>query len=54
MHNGVPLLALPVMAEQPANARRIEKLGIGLRLDFETFSKEDFLANILEVVENPK
>jgi N-glycosyltransferase len=32
---GVPMVALPLFAEEPANAKRIEELGIGLHLTLE-------------------
>lgn len=50
--NGVPLLALPFIADQFGNAMRIEKLGIGLYLDYNTLSKEILLSSILEIVGN--
>lgn len=52
--NGIPLLALPFMADQHLNAARIQKLGIGLRLDFNTLSEDTFLSSILEIINNPE
>lgn len=33
LYHGVPLLALPQVIEQQVNARRVEQLGLGVRLD---------------------
>lgn len=52
--NGIPLLAIPFMADQFVNSIRIEELGVGLRLDFGELSKEKLLGSILEIVQNPK
>lgn len=49
----VPLLALPFMVDQHFNAKRIQKLGIGLSLKFSTLSKDEFKNAILEVIEDP-
>jgi len=35
---GVPMVALPLFAEGPANARRVEELGLGLSLTAEEFT----------------
>lgn len=54
LSNGVPLLALPFMADQHFNAKTISKLGFGLYFDFQTLSEEQFLTSILDLVQNPK
>lgn len=52
--NGIPLLAIPFMGDQHFNAKSIENLGVGLELDFQTLSEENFLSSILEISQNPK
>lgn len=52
--NHVPLLALPFMADQHSNAKRITNLGIGLHLQFSSLAKEEFKNAILEITGNPK
>lgn len=54
LFEGVPLLAVPFLGDQFVNAKRIQKLGVGLRLDFRTLSEETFSALILQIVEDPK
>lgn len=54
LSNGVPLLAIPFMADQHFNAKAISKSGFGLQLDFQTLTEESFLNSILEVIENPR
>lgn len=50
--NEIPLLAIPFMTDQFANAKRITKLGIGLNLNFETLTKKDLKRSVLEVIRN--
>lgn len=52
--NGIPLLALPFMGDQHFNAKSIEKLGVGLALDFQSLCEENFHSSILEITQNPK
>lgn len=52
--NGVPLLALPFMADQHFNAKSIVKLEVGRQLDFQTLSDENFSESILEILRNSK
>lgn len=52
--NGVPLLAIPFMADQHVNAKSITKLGVGLQLDFQALSEDNFYSSILKVIEDPK
>lgn len=52
--NGIPMVALPFAGDQHFNANSIQKLRVGLYLDFGKLTEESFLSSILEVVENPK
>ncbi|CAG9862481.1 unnamed protein product [Phyllotreta striolata] len=51
---GVPIVALPFIADQEMNARRLSELGVAVELDFENLTKEDVKAAVLEVAGNPK
>lgn len=51
--NGVPLLAIPFVSDQYANAAKIEKLGIGLQLQYSALTKHNFNESILKIVQNP-
>lgn len=51
--NGVPLIALPFMGDQLFNAKSIDIIGVGKRLNIHTITEEDFHSSILEVIKNP-
>ena len=46
---GVPMVVIPFMADQPTNARRIEELGLGKRLDYKEVSSELLKQTVLEL-----
>lgn len=50
----VPLLVLPIQGDQPLNAKRIAKLGIGKWRDFQTFSVRKLQRDIEEIIETEK
>lgn len=50
IYNGVPLIALPIEADQPYNALRIEELKIGKRLNFKTFTVNQMADSIRELM----
>lgn len=50
----VPLVVMPKIADQFHNAKRVVKKGMGLKVDFETVTKEKLKETILEVFNNPK
>ncbi len=50
---GKPLLVLPQGGEQHDNARRIEYLGVGIRLDSKKLSQEQIYAKVSQVRDNP-
>ncbi|CAH0549869.1 unnamed protein product [Brassicogethes aeneus] len=51
--NGVPLVVFPFFGDQAYNARRMVHMGIGLKLDYKSFTKEDFTDAVNEMVNNP-
>ncbi|KAH8317785.1 hypothetical protein KR074_010261 [Drosophila pseudoananassae] len=53
-YHGVPMLALPVFADQPANAEKVAESGYGLNLVLNTLEVDEFKAAIKELIENPK
>lgn len=54
LHAEVPLVVVPRISDQFHNAKRAVRRGMGLTIDFETMTKEDFRDAILEVANNPK
>ncbi|EDW76529.2 uncharacterized protein Dwil_GK14614 [Drosophila willistoni] len=53
-YHGKPMLALPVLADQPQNAIAMAKAGFGLSLPLLELEEEKFRENLLEVLNNPK
>ncbi|OGD83011.1 hypothetical protein A2165_01540 [Candidatus Curtissbacteria bacterium RBG_13_40_7] len=49
---GVPSLIMPTFAEREYNARNIANLGAGICLPFESFSKEQAMSDISELLTN--
>lgn len=54
MHYRVPMVVLPMIADQHQNAKSIQELGIGITLDVENFTSEDLKEAIVEVMQNPR
>ncbi|XP_069950947.1 UDP-glycosyltransferase UGT5 isoform X2 [Cherax quadricarinatus] len=52
--HGKPLIALPVFADQPKNAKMIVNRGLGLALEWEELTVELLVDTITEVLTNPK
>lgn len=50
LHQGVPLVALPRSADQPAIAARLEHAGVGLRASFSRFTPDQLRALISRVL----
>ena len=50
---GIPMIALPIFAEQDYNAFRIERKKRGIRLDIGELTVEDFQGAIAEILTNP-
>ncbi len=47
---GVPMLVIPFMSDQPTNARRIEELGLGKKLDFHMINSDLLRTTVLSVM----
>lgn len=52
--NGVPMVVIPFMADQPTNARRIEELGLGKRLDYKVVSSDLLKRTVMEMLNDSK
>ncbi|SDP42204.1 N-glycosyltransferase [Actinopolyspora xinjiangensis] len=46
MSSGVPMVVVPMFAEQPANADRVEQLGVGKRIDVEDISHDSLRTTV--------
>jgi UDP:flavonoid glycosyltransferase YjiC (YdhE family) len=50
---GVPMVAVPLFADQPANARRVRELGVGLQVDAAGLTAEELAAAVERVLGDP-
>ena len=50
--HGVPMVVIPFMADQPTNARRIEELGLGRKLDYRLINSELLRNTVLSVMKD--
>ncbi|XP_067665818.1 UDP-glucuronosyltransferase 1A1-like [Haliotis asinina] len=49
---GVPMIGFPMFAEQPYNAKKLVYFGFGIEMDLKTFTVDDLVSNINEVIQN--
>ena len=49
-YHGVPLVAFPLFSDQPANAKKITHLGLGLRMDHQNFTAQEMFEKIELVI----
>lgn len=54
VYHGVPLIALPVFADQPINARKIHNDGYGIHLDWNTLTEEILHDAIQQILTQPR
>jgi len=54
IYHRVPILAMPIFADQPDNAARIVERGLGLSLDRHTITQEDVTKAIRKILDDPK
>ena len=50
---GVPIIGFPISADQPNNAGKVARKGFGLKLELKSFSVQELVAAINEVITNP-
>lgn len=48
----MPIVGIPFIADQEMNAQRLEKMGVGLNLDYATITKEKLKNALIDVAEN--
>ena len=53
LYHGVPMLVLPVFAEQPANARRVKYKGYGEYLSLINLQEEELLQTVDQIIRTP-
>ena len=53
LYHGVPMLVLPVFAEQPANARRVKYKGYGEYLNLIDLQEEELLQTVDQIIRTP-
>ena len=53
LYHGVPMLVLPVFAEQPANARRVKYKGYGEYLSLIELEEEELLQTVDQIIRTP-
>lgn len=54
VYHGVPMLGMPVHADQYSNVNHGKQVGYGLALDLRRFTEEEFRNSLKELLENPK
>ncbi|ESO01583.1 hypothetical protein HELRODRAFT_174541 [Helobdella robusta] len=54
LYHGVPMLGFPLFAEQDDNSRRMSAMEIDLTMNVFTFTEEELITNIKEILKNPK
>lgn len=53
-YHGVPIVAMPIFADQMSNAASVEKEGWGVRVEFATVTEVSLLHAIKNVLENDR
>jgi UDP:flavonoid glycosyltransferase YjiC (YdhE family) len=54
IHAGVPMLVIPFMHDQPDNAFRVKRLGIGRIIHRDHYTVDAAVANLRALLENPE
>ena len=54
LYNGVPMLGFPMFGDQQHNGKRMENKEYGIPMDLYDYTVKELLANINEIIDNPK
>ncbi|CAE1292247.1 UGT [Acanthosepion pharaonis] len=54
LYHAVPMIGFPVFADQPFNGYRMQIKGYGISMDMYTYTVDELVKNIKEVIENPR
>jgi len=54
VYSGVPMVAIPLFGDQFHNVKNYEDIGIAVRVDYTSITKETVLKALREVLENPR
>lgn len=54
LYHAIPMIGFPVLADQPLNGRRMQVKGFGISMNMYTYTVDELVKNIVEVIENPK
>lgn len=54
VYHGVPVVTLPVFADQDSNAEKVVQEGFGIRLELQKLTVQQLVAAVNEVVVNPQ
>lgn len=54
MFNHVPMIGIPFFGDQYSNVDQMVRKGLGLKIDYTKFNKDDFVKKIFEVINNPR
>jgi hypothetical protein len=52
VYHGVPMVGLPIFADQPHNCQRMTNHGFGIEMDIHTFHPDELLANMNKVMKD--
>lgn len=51
IHFGVPMVAIPVIGDQPSNAAAVEESGLGVTLQIRDLTKNNLVAALKKVLD---
>lgn len=52
LYHGVAVLSIPILSDQPYNAKRVEYHGFGITMDLRTFMPDQLVRNIHKIINN--
>ena len=53
-YHGVPVVAVPLFADQPTNAKKVEHFGFGLSVDYKSTTAQQLFETIDLVISEPR